>query len=81
MTTTCITCEHFTLKPRSGEGVEHLRASDIAHARVGMGRCTKEAITVRWISANSECERPDDYAAVSEEQAAQRREWIKGRRV
>lgn len=81
MTTTCITCEHFTLKPRAGDGQEHLRASDIAHAKVGMGRCLKETITVRWISATSACERPDDYLPVSEEQAAQRREWIKGRTV
>jgi hypothetical protein len=81
MTVSCISCQHFTLKPRACEGQEHLRASDLAHAKVGMGRCLKETITVRWISAKSECERPDEYAAVSEEQAAQRREWIKGRAV
>lgn len=80
MTTTCITCEHFTLKPRSGEGVEHLRASDLAHARVGMGRCLKETLTQRWQAAETD-RKCDMHSPVSEEQAAQRREWIKGRKV
>jgi hypothetical protein len=77
MTTTCITCEHFTLKPRAGEDQKHLTASDVAHARVGMGRCLKETLALRWIGA--EARACDKHAAVTEEQAAQRREWIKGR--
>ncbi|MBF6987231.1 hypothetical protein [Cupriavidus sp. IK-TO18] len=79
MTTTCITCEHFTLKPRSGEGQAHLRASDIAHARVGMGRCLLETLALRWMSGETPA--CDKHKAVAEEQAAQRREWIKGRGV
>lgn len=80
MTTTCITCEHFTLKPRSGEEVEHLRASDLAHARVGMGRCLKETLTQRWQAAETD-RQCDMHSPVSKEQAAQRREWIKGKGV
>lgn len=77
MTAQCITCEHFTLKPRTGEGKEHLAASDRAHARVGMGRCVKETLALRWISAEAAaCEK---HAPVSDEQADSRREWIKGR--
>ncbi|WP_042886315.1 hypothetical protein [Cupriavidus necator] len=75
----CITCRHFTVKPRTAAGEAHLEASDRAHARVGMGRCLKEALTLRWIGA--EVQACGKHAAVSEEQAAQRREWIKGRGV
>ncbi|CAG2132350.1 hypothetical protein LMG26411_00602 [Cupriavidus numazuensis] len=79
MTTTCITCDRFTLKPRSGAGQEHLTASDRAHARVGMGRCLNESLALRWIGGESPaCEK---HVPVSEEQVAQRREWIKGRTV
>lgn len=75
----CITCEHFTAKPRAGAGQDHLTASDRAHAKVGMGRCTQETLALRWIGAESPaCEK---HAPVSEEAAAQRREWIKGRKV
>lgn len=77
MTTTCITCEHFTMKPRAGEGQDHLTASDRAHAKVGMGRCVVDTISLRWIGPETvAC---DKYRAVSEEQAAQRRNWMKGR--
>ncbi|CAN7305000.1 hypothetical protein LJR296_001431 [Cupriavidus necator] len=79
MTTTCITCEHFTLKPRAGEGQEHLAASDRAHARVGMGRCLEEKLALRWIGGETAA--CDKHVPVTEEQAAQRREWIKGRKV
>ncbi|NSX14983.1 hypothetical protein HTY52_12945 [Cupriavidus taiwanensis] len=78
MTITCINCEHFTLKPRTGAQA-HLTASDVAHARVGMGRCLKETMALRWTGADAQA--CDKHAAVSEEQAAQRREWIKGRAV
>jgi len=79
MTVNCITCEHFTLKPRTGEEQELLRASDIAHARVGMGRCLKESLTQRWQAAETE-RHCDMHSPVPSEQAAQRREWIKGRK-
>lgn len=73
----CITCEHFTMKPRTGEAQAHLTASDVAHAKVGMGRCAIETIALRWISPGAPaCEK---HEAISEEQAAARREWIKGR--
>ncbi|CAG2126867.1 hypothetical protein LMG31506_00212 [Cupriavidus yeoncheonensis] len=75
---TCITCQHFTLKPRAG-AQSHLTASDVAHARVGMGRCLKETLALRWIGAESSA--CDKHAPVSDKQAAQRREWIKGRKV
>jgi hypothetical protein len=42
-----------------------------------MGRCLKETLALRWIGAEAPaCEK---HAPVTEEQAAQRREWIKGR--
>ena len=75
--THCITCERFTMKPRTGEGEAHLTASDRAHAKVGMGRCLNETISLRWISAQTPaCNKREP---VTEEQEAQRREWIKGR--
>lgn len=77
MTTTCVTCEHFTMKPRTGEAQAHLTASDVAHAKVGMGRCAIETISLRWISPDaSACAK---HVAISEEQAAARRAWMKGR--
>ncbi|MGH8431264.1 MAG: hypothetical protein ACREUF_12755 [Solimonas sp.] len=79
MTVTCITCQRFTLKARSAEGQEHLAASDRAHARVGMGRCLDEKLALRWIGA--EAPACDKHVPITAEQAAQRREWIKGRKV
>jgi hypothetical protein len=77
MTTTCVTCEHFTMKPRTGEAQAHLTASDVAHAKVGMGRCAIETISLRWISPETiACAK---HAAITDEKAAGRREWIKGR--
>jgi len=75
----CITCDRFTMKPRTGEGEAHLTASDRAHARVGMGRCLNEALAMRWISGEAPaCQK---HEPVGEEKAAQRREWIKGKRA
>jgi hypothetical protein len=73
----CITCDRFTMKPRTAEGEAHLTASDRAHARVGMGRCLNETLAMRWISA--EAPACDKHEPVSKEKAAQRREWIRGR--
>ncbi|WP_316153624.1 hypothetical protein [Cupriavidus sp. BIC8F] len=77
MSNQCITCQHFTLKPRTSAGEAHLEASDRAHARVGMGRCLEETLALRWIGA--EARACDKHVAVSEEQAAQRRQWIGAR--
>lgn len=76
MTVRCITCQHFTMKPRKGTAAAHLTASDIAHARVGMGRCDKETLTLRWIAAGNELE-CDKHTPISEEQTAMRREWLR----
>ena len=73
----CITCQHFTLKPRAGED-EFLRQSDRDHARVGMGRCQKDELTRRWHPAESE-RQCDKHAAISEAQAAARRDWIRSK--
>jgi hypothetical protein len=74
----CITCEHFTLKPRTEPAVAHLRASDIAHARVGVGRCKKETLELRWQGAETEIE-CTAHEQVTEEQTAARREWIRSK--
>lgn len=76
--TTCITCAHFTMKPRTGEQA-HLTARDVAHAKVGMGRCAIETISLRWISPEAPaCAKHDP---ISKEQAGQRRDWISGRQA
>lgn len=77
MTQQCIACQHFTLKPRTDEGQAHLTASDVAHAKVGMGRCVIETISLRWISP--EATACGQHKVVSEKQEAVRREWMRGR--
>lgn len=78
MTVTCITCAHFTMKPRTGPAESHLTASDVVHAKVGMGRCKLETLTLRWTAAETELE-CGKHVAVTEEQAAARREWIRSK--
>ncbi|UIF90889.1 hypothetical protein KAF44_32390 [Cupriavidus necator] len=76
MTVTCISCQHFTLKPRTAEGEAHYRASDVAHARIGMGRCAKETLALHWEPAE-QARNCDKHAPIAADQAAARRDWIR----
>ena len=75
----CITCANWTLQPRQGEEFKHYKASDIAHARAGYGRCLKHPGELHWLPGEEErvCGK---FEAAEDGTAAKRREWLKGRR-
>lgn len=71
----CVACENWTLKPRKDAADPRLAEEDLAHARIGWGRCLRDELSRRWHPGESEryCDR---HIPIVEEKVAERREWI-----
>jgi hypothetical protein len=80
--TRCITCKHFTLRPRKANGSnETQRELDRMYITLGMGRCAyAELPTATWHSAECprECAR---VAPIAADQVQARRQFMAQRRA
>jgi hypothetical protein len=80
-TVRCITCQHFTLRPRAADGRnESMREMDRKYITMGMGRCAHTRESYIWHSG--ECPRTcTRYAPIGADQAQARRDLVAKRRA